>query len=444
MGNAGKSITARAVLISAGIATVAIAAIILLATRPYWWPDHDLPETDHKPDAWSSQDDAPLPVEGPAAEFQAELYGIAEPLVQRLPNSTRARCLLASVHRRFARTTEAARELQQCLALDPACAEAHYSLALMALDVGDYPLAEKHLRDALDMDPRWANVPLRLAQAQMSQGEFRDAASTLEKYLKLDPRDGEAWCHLGQAYQKLGDFDKAKRCHLTAIEFDPDSIEAHYGVAIALRELGATEEAREYFEKFGQMRSSMTATVRSNHSRWTDEDFVHTAIVDMATKAGAVYAMHGCLAEAEESWTKATTLDPALTKCQEMLCRLRPDNSDHWLRLGLMYIQGGRPMEAEAPFQRAIELAPQRADGYAGLAQVYMLLGKNTEEAAELARTAVKLEATAPNYFVLAAACERLEDRPGAESALEHAIKLDPADSRYSEAYDKLKDEQCP
>lgn len=197
-----------------------------------------------------------------------------------------------------------------------------------------------------------------------------------------------------------------------------------------------------YFERFRQLRSSITATIRSNTTVWTDEDFVQTAIVDMATKAGSVYAMHGCLAEAEKCWTKATTLDPTLTNCQEMLCRLRPDNPDHWLRLAQMYLQTGRPTEAESSFRRAIQLAPRRADGYAGLAQV--LLGKNAEDAVELARTAVRLDATAPNYFVLATACGRSKDWLGAKSALEHAIKLDPANPRYLEAYDILKEESCP
>lgn len=431
---------------AAGIAALAIAALIVLTLGRSWWDNRGLserarsrPEIDRKLDARSGQEDGPSSVEGPAAEFRAELYGIAEPLVERLPNSTRAHCLLASVHRRFARRAEAARELKQCLALDPACAEAHYSLGLMALGVADYPAAEKHLRDAFDIDPRWADVPLRLAQAQTSQGKFRAAVLTLDTYLRLDPKDAEAWCHLGQAYQQLGDHNNAKRCHLTAIEVSPESIEAHYGVAKALRELGAVEESREYFEKFRQMRSSMTASVRANKAALNDEDFVRKDVVDTATKAGAVYAMHGYLAEAEKCLMRATTLDPTRAECQEMLCRLRPDNPEHWLSLGHLYIRGGRPAEAEGPFQRVIDLAPQWADGYAALAQVYMLSGKDAEEAVQLARTAVKLESTAPNYFVLAAACERLEDWSGAESALEHAIKLDPADPRYQEARANLQ-----
>ena len=164
----------------------------------------------------------------------------------------------------------------------------------------------------------------------------------------------------------------------------------------------------------------------------------------MATKAGAVYAMHGYLAEAEKCWTRTTTLDPTNLECREMLCRLRPNDPEQWLRLGHLYIQDDRPGEAEMPFQRVIELAPQRAEGYAALAEVYVRLGKDAEKAVQLARTAVQLESTASNYFVLAAACERVEDWSGAESALTHAIKLDPAEPRYREAHARLQKARHP
>ena len=441
-----------AVLVATGIAILAIAGAVFQVLRLFRGEERELsdapprnPAADFELDAWASVlKDVPLAVDGPAAEFQSQMYGIVEPLVGKLPNSTRARCLLASTHRRFVRKAEAARQLQQCLALDPACAEAHYLLGLLAVGVGEYPAAEKHLRTAFDIDPRWADVPLQLANAQMSQDKLRDAVQTLETYLKLDPRDAEAWCELGQVYQKLGDCNNAKRCHLTAIDVAPEFFEAYYGAAKALRELGAAEEAQKYLDRFRQLRTSETESVRVERAKATDEDFKRRAIVDMATQAGAAYAMHGYYVEAEECWTRATTLEPTRIECQEMLCRLRPGNPERWLSLGHAYIQNGRPMEAESPFQQAIELAPQDADGYAALAQVHMLLDKDLEKAVELARTAVELEATAPNYFVLAAACERMKDWPGAKSALRHAIELDPDDPVYQEAYDKLKEDQCP
>jgi len=435
--------------VATGVASLAVAAAVFQALRLFRGGDSDAAPRNSTAtfelDAWASGlKDVPLAMDGPAAEFQSQMYGIVKPLVARVPNSTQARCMLASTHRRFARNAEAARELQRCLALDPACAEAHYLLGILALAVSDYPVAEKHFRSAFDIDPRWADVHVQLAKVQVSQDKFRAAVSTLETYLELDPADAEAWSELGQVHLRLGDYNNAKRCHLKAIDVAPDFFEAYYGAAKALRELGAAEESRKYLDKFRELRTSATESVRVEKAEMTDEDFKRRAIADMATQAGAVYAMYGHVDEAENCWSKATTLEPTRIKCQEMLCRLTPGNPERWLSLGHAYIQSGRPMEAEAPFQRVIELAPQDADGYTALAQVHMLLGKNAEKANELAQTAVKLEATAANYFVLAATCERMKDLSGAKSALKHAIELDPADPIYQEAYEKLKEDRCP
>jgi superkiller protein 3 len=312
---------------------------------------------------------------------------------------------------------------------------------MLALSTGDAPLAEKHLRAAFDVDPRWADVPLQLAKALLLQDKTDAAVETLNAYLKVEPNDAEAWSRLGQAYQRLGEFEDAKRCHLKAIDVDSEYFEAYYGVAMALRELGGAEEAREYLVKFREMRAAMTETVRTEKAEATDEDFKRRAVVDLATQAGAVYAMHKCFAEAEQCWLLATSMDPLHIECQEMLSRLRPNDTQRLVELGYAYIEGGRAGDAEAPFQQAIELAPQNAAAYTGLAQMYMLLGEDVEKAAELAETAVKLEPTAPNYFVLAATRERLQDWPGAAAALERAIELDPTDPDYEKAYEKLRDE---
>jgi len=192
------------------------------------------------------------------------------------------------------------------------------------------------------------------------------------------------------------------------------------------------------------MRSSLTASVRDEKAKMTDEDFMRRDLVDIATKTGAVYAMHGYLPEAEQCWRRVTALDPANIECRKMLCRLRPGEAGPWLQLGLLLIQADRLEEAETPFQRLIELEPRQAAGYAGLAEVYVRLGKDPEHAVQLARTAVQLEPTASNHFVQAAACERVEDWSGADAALTRAIELNPAEPMYREAHTRLQKARQP
>jgi Flp pilus assembly protein TadD len=65
------------------------------------------------------------------------------------------------------------------------------------------------------------------------------------------------------------------------------------------------------------------------------------------------------------------------------------------------------------------------------LAELHLRADKGLPEAKNLAATAVRLEPTARNYFVLAAICEKEGDLVGARAALERAAALDPDNPRY-------------
>lgn len=390
-----------------------------------------------------------------------ESFDVAERLVGALPGDPHALCLLATVHHRHANEAEAVRLWQRCIEIDGRFADAYHSLGLAALEKGDFGAAEGHLRKARQLDPDWPEIPLPLAKALTNQGKIREAVEVLEAFLQISPTSTEAWCRLGQAYQQLGDHAAAKRAHLSAIAIDPACTDAHYGAAIALEQLGETESAREHREKFRELASHQDHTVREAREGFTDESRMRATVVNTRMTAGRVYALRGRMRDAEEQWKQAAALDPLHQQSRERLCQmyfeqqrfedalatrqelceLAPDDPGNWLSLGKLSIQCGRPAEAEVPFRRVIELAPQRSDGYAALAEVYLLPGRDPQQAIELAQTAVKLAATAPHYFVLAAAFWNAGDGPSARAAMAQAVKLDPTDPRYREGYARLQQE---
>jgi tetratricopeptide (TPR) repeat protein len=396
------------------------------------------------------------------AEFRDESFEVAERLVEALAGNPHALCLLGNVHCRHANEPEAVRLWRTCLELQPNFADAHHALGMLALTKADFETAEAHLGKALQIDPAWAEVPLPLAEALAGQGKVQEVAEVLEVFLKANPTSTKGWCRLGQAYQRLADYAGAKRCNLEAIALDADCIDAHYGMAMALQKLGETDQAREFLEKFRQLKSQEDRAVRDMLRRATDEGRMRTTLVNTLMTAGRVYALHDRPQEAEEHWKRAAMLDEKHCESREALCGmffeqkrfeealrmrkelcdLEPEGPQHWLSFGKLSIQCGRPAEAEAPFRRVIELAPQRSEGYAALAEIYMLPGRDHKKAFELARTAVDLAPTAPNYFVLTAACCKVGDEAGARSAAEQAMKLDPADPRYREAYARLQQER--
>jgi len=396
------------------------------------------------------------------AALRDECFDVAERLVSELPGNLHAVCLLGTVHHRHGNDAAATRLWDHCLQLDPHFADAHHTHGLRDLVAGDFAAAEEHLREAQRIDPAWEEIPLPLAQALASQGKRDEAARVLESFVGSHPESSEGWWRLGQAYYELKEYRNSERCYRAASEADPPSAAALYGRAKSLEKLGAAREAREQMHKFCRLRHEEDRTVRAARKSMTDEDRLRFRVVQTRMTAGRVCLMAGSLANAQTHFLRAAALDPQHRESRETLCDLyqrqerpadavpirqelcdlEPDNPRHWLSLGFLSNQTGRPAEAEEGFRRVNELTPRQADGYAALAQVQMLPDRNPGEAVELAKTAVDLAPTAPHHYVLATACWSAGERAAARAALEQAIRLDPADPRYREAYHRLEREQ--
>jgi Flp pilus assembly protein TadD len=77
---------------------------------------------------------------------------------------------------------------------------------------------------------------------------------------------------------------------------------------------------------------------------------------------------------------------------------------------------------------------------HAALAQLYLKTNRKLPQARELLRTAVELEPTAPNYFLLGTACLASGDSTGAGEAISQALKLDPENATYRRLYDSMRE----
>ena len=122
---------------------------------------------------------------------------------------------------------------------------------------------------------------------------------------------------------------------------------------------------------------------------------------------------------------------PDALKLYEQLTQIDPENGVSYFFIGNINAQLNRFDDAEKAYKKVIEVAPKRSDGYRALAQLYLQLNRNLPEAKALASKTVELEPNAPNYFILAAACDKNGDRTGALAAIGRAIELDPDNTQY-------------
>jgi tetratricopeptide (TPR) repeat protein len=394
---------------------------------------------------------------GDVAALRSECFDIAERLVQTLPNNPHALCLLGTVHHLFASEGEALRLWQRCLEINAQFADAHLALGHRAVNRSEFATAERHFREALRIDPAWDEVPLPLADALMHEDKLPEAVQVLEKFLARHPDSSEGWNRLGKAYDRLEDYENAGRCYTRALAIAPDFPDAHYGAGTAFQKLGDEAGSREHLDRFRELQSRLERKVREGRGYVSDKARLQLRAATTNLTAARVYALHSRLEQAETHWKRAAELDAnnreshesladlytrqgrldeALAR-YETLCGLEPDNAAHWLRHGRLAYKSGRIDDAATSFRKAIELAPQHSEGYAFLAQVEA--ARNLPEALRLARQAVELSPIAPHHFILSDVLWRAGDESGSRAALEQALKLDPSEPRYREAYARLR-----
>jgi len=113
------------------------------------------------------------------------------------------------------------------------------------------------------------------------------------------------------------------------------------------------------------------------------------------------------------------------------LIKREPEKADHYRFRADLYRMGGKIKRSRADYEKVIELTPDSAVGYNGLAEVY-LQDSEYSEALDYARKALELES---NQWVMLYNLGMIEDRlsmaPDAIKHLVEALKMGIPDSRH-------------
>lgn len=77
--------------------------------------------------------------------------------------------------------------LTKCLELSPRHFEAHYNLANVYSDMGNYALAKTHYEVAINVDPDFPNSYYNLGLVLISLKSYQKAIESINKYINLSP-----------------------------------------------------------------------------------------------------------------------------------------------------------------------------------------------------------------------------------------------------------------
>jgi tetratricopeptide (TPR) repeat protein len=98
-----------------------------------------------------------------------------------------AYCNLGIIESQAGNTARAIDCFTRCLASDPRHHEAHYNLANIYAELGNFALARAHYEIAIEIEPSFSNSYFNLGLTLAMTKQFKDAVRVLNEYRKLSP-----------------------------------------------------------------------------------------------------------------------------------------------------------------------------------------------------------------------------------------------------------------
>jgi tetratricopeptide (TPR) repeat protein len=102
-----------------------------------------------------------------------------------------AYCNLGIIESQNGLTAKAIDSFTQCLKHDPRHYEAHYNLANLYAEVGNFNLAKIHYEIAIEVEPSFTNSYFNLGLTLAMSKQFKEAVKVLDEYKKLSPPESQ-------------------------------------------------------------------------------------------------------------------------------------------------------------------------------------------------------------------------------------------------------------
>ena len=297
-------------------------------------------------------------------------------------------------------------------ALEPGRPDWPYLLARSLEIVGAPPEEYLPLFDeTLALRPAYAPAHARYGEALLRAGRSEEAEACFERALALDPELAVAHRDLGRARLAAGDAEAARISLQRAVELHPEDGAAWGFLAQALARTGERAAARE-----AQTRS------RSLEAEHVFDDPILARVGD------AGMAADQCLRRAN---TRLASGDPvSAVRDLEIARAVHPDDEYVRALLGGAYSLTGRPADAIAEFERALEIREAYPEAHRDYASLLVRIGRYGDAVRHYRRALELSEPDVPLLTGLAAALAQSGDPAAAVIEFERAARLGPLDAR--------------
>jgi tetratricopeptide (TPR) repeat protein len=273
--------------------------------------------------------------------------------------------------------------------LDPDDYRTAYYLGIASAQTGADEAAIVNLRAALQLHREYAPARLRLAELLFKTGRLDQARTLFEGLLASDADSPWAHHELAQVLNAQGEQLAAIEHNLRAVELFDSFGPAHYALALAYRDRAETELAARHLASYQQNPDSKPPHVDPLLEALLELDISASARIRRARHLEAA----GLKVDAAQALEEAVAVEPDSIEARSQLIRLYNDSNDfdraqqHYLAVtairpnavmanlwfGTLLGKRGRPAEAAAAFEKALQGNPDHS-------MSHTLLGQALEE----------------------------------------------------------------
>ncbi|MBZ0092612.1 MAG: glycosyltransferase, partial [Sulfuricellaceae bacterium] len=200
---------------------------------------------------------------------------------------------------------------RQILQQQPEHADALHLLGVVALQVGQYPLAAELIAKAIALAPGAADYYPNYGEALRCSGRPDEAIAAFRRAIALNPQHFTAYNNLGIVLKDQKRYGEAIAACQRAIALKPDYYQAHNNLAAAYKEHGQLAEAAEHYRRAIAL---------------------NPQIAEIYNNLGGVLQEQGKLDEAMDAFRLAIALKPDLHPAHALVIALQQRvKQDPWL-----------------------------------------------------------------------------------------------------------------
>ncbi|MDE0424051.1 MAG: tetratricopeptide repeat protein [Candidatus Poribacteria bacterium] len=374
--------------------------------------------------------------------------------------SSFAQCYIGIVYQELNSLSEAITAYQAALALDgqpEVHGSAYLHLGIVYKVQGELLLAESHLKQALGLLAETAEAHTHLGDVYARQRRFDDAEKAYHAGIRLNPNQTESYYGLGRVAEMQNRLEQALAYYEAALARNRYLSQAHYRRALAHRRLGNSEHAETAMTQFRRLK-----TYEDRMHQYREALYSNPNLPMLYIKLGELHETYDNLTEASQIYEAAIQVHPSYLPAYLSLgevfiqqrnleeaigvyqkaTKIAPNNSQVWGKLGVIYINQRQFEPAILAFKQAIAADNTAAEAYNNLARLYAGLGKEMQQAIDLAEHAVTLMPTAKHYDTLAYTYYRNAEYAKALTVINQALALAPDANEYNKLLLKIQEAQ--